>query len=235
MTPAQRFISLIGIALVTTALGGVLWRGRYRSWTTFAVYLAVVLVFTLLPQIDPEAFHTTGFWQVKETTYTGLRFAMATELAIRTFHAFPGALMTLRRVAFLILLAILVIVVAAPSGEGYTTFVGELQPRVLHGSLWLFTAIAGLILWYRLPVDRFHKAVLLSYVPYLFVTGGINSALGRIGWRPGWKLSSLLYANQLAYVALLVFWNVAIWRRDPVVAAARTPEQAAEEDLHLGA
>ena len=33
----------------------------------------------------------------------------------------------------------------------------DLQPRVLNGSIWLFTAIAALILWYRLPVDPFHK------------------------------------------------------------------------------
>jgi hypothetical protein len=90
-------------------------------------------------------------------------------------------------------------------GEGYTTFLSELQPRVLNGSVWIFTAIAGLVLYYRLPIGRFQKGILLSYVPYVLIFTVFVS-----------QSSSPLvnYANQLAYVALIVYWNVVIWRRD---------------------
>jgi len=91
----------------------------------------------------------------------------------------------------------------------------------LRGS---FTAIAALILWYRLPVDPFDKAILLSYVPFLLVFTvsmrawaefSAGSAAG--GQRP-WFVT---YAYQLAYLALMVHWARAAWRR--VEEPARPP------------
>ena len=107
--------------------------------------------------------------------------------------------------------------------EHNQSFLAELHPRVLNGSIWLFTAIAALILWYRLPVEPFHKAVLLSYVPYLLVftvTMNVLGSLGWAGWERGWAVR---YFNQLAYLALMMHWARAAWRR--VEAPARPPER----------
>lgn len=212
MTGVQRAIAFVGLMLIASAVAGVIVRRRSSAWWFFCAYLAAVLLGGLLPHLWPERFFTPEFWQVKETVYVGLRFGMAAELAVRTFRSFPGAMATLRRVSFVILLVTLAAVVTAPVGEGYTTFMAELQPRVLNGSVWMFTAIAGLILYYRLPIGRFQKSVLLSYVPYVLVFTAFTSHFGRGGWRSG---PALQYVNQLAYVALVAFWNVAIWRRDP--------------------
>jgi hypothetical protein len=143
-----------------------------------------------------------------------IRFAMALELAYRTFRAFPGALATLRW-ALLFVLVVTFVAVVTVSGPrtDYQSFLGELHPRVLNGSIWLFTAIAALILWYRLPVNPFHKAVLLSYVPYLLVftvTMNVLGSLGRAGWERG---TPARYLNQIAYLALMVHWTWAAWRR----------------------
>jgi hypothetical protein len=145
---------------------------------------------------------------------------MALELAVRAFRAFPGAAIVLRRAVIVVLYVTLLTVLAAPSGGGYVDFVSELQPRVLNGSIWLFTAIAGLILWYRLPMHRLYKAVLLSYVPYVLVFTMAVRYIGQGGWHRG---QAVQYANQVAYVLMLAVWNAAIWKRDPIPAPAPSP------------
>ncbi len=198
---------------LAVVLAGVLVRARYRVWYLFALFVALTLAFALMTALWRSRFYTTGFWQAKETALNFVRFAMALELAYRTFRAFPGALATLRLTLLIVLVATLVAVLAVSGPSDYESFLANLHPRVLNGSVWLFSTIAALILWYRLPVDPFHKAVLLSYVPYLIVfslTMNVLGALGRAGWERAWALQ---YVNQLAYLALLVHWARAAWRR----------------------
>jgi hypothetical protein len=86
------------------------------------------------------------------------------------------------------------------------------MPRVLNGTIWLFAGLTILILWYRLPVHWFQKAILLSYVPYLLVFTLAMNALGEMGWqRAAWAD----WLRMLAYFCLLLFWNYAAWRREP--------------------
>jgi hypothetical protein len=218
MNALQQTIALIANALVATAVLGAVVRRRYRLWWFFTLYLATILVVEASILIAPRTFHTPEFWQAKETVIAGLRLAMAAEVGIRTMRAFPGALGTARFIVFAVLVVTLIAVATAPPSSQFRTFVGELQPRVLHGSVWMLTAIAGVILWYRLPVHPFHKAILLSYLPYVLVFSILLSYLGRAGWEPG---SASQYVNQLAYVALVAYWNYVIWRRDPKPAADR--------------
>jgi len=212
MNRLQQAIAFIGIGLLAAAAFGSLVRRRFRAWWFFSLYLLMVLVLEGLMLVAPARFHTPEFWPAKETAYAGLRFAMACEVGVRTMRAFPGALATARRIVLLILAVTLAAVATAPESSHYTTFVGELQPRVLNGSIWMLTAIAGVILWYRLPVQPFHKAILLSYLPYVLVFTILLSYLGRAGWQRG---IAMQYVNQLAYVTLVAYWNYAIWRRDP--------------------
>ena len=65
----------------------------------------------------------------------------------------------------------------------YVTFLEEVQPRLLNGTVWIFTAIAGLILWYRLPVAPLHKSILLGYVPYLLYDAVFLKALLQASWQ----------------------------------------------------
>lgn len=220
MSGLQRAIGLIGVVLIASAVVGSVVRRRYRSWWFFSAYLVAVLVLEALPHLAPDRFYTPEFWQAKETAYAGLRFALALEVGVRTMRAFPGALATARRLVLLISVVTLVAVATAPSAGQYTTFVGEMQPRILNGSIWMLTAIAGAILWYRLPVQPFHKAILLSYLPYVLVFTMFMSYLGQAGFQRGVVFQ---YVNQLAYVALLAYWNYVIWRRDPGAALPHRP------------
>jgi hypothetical protein len=115
-----------------------------------------------------------------------------------------------------------------PSQLDYATFLTQVHPLILNGSIWLFTVIAAFILWYRLPVSPFHKKVLLSYVPYLLVFTVAMKTLVRLGAFGGYATARtflLGYANQLGFVALAAFWCYLAWRRDqPRLEAVRRIE-----------
>jgi hypothetical protein len=218
-------LAYAGTVAMAVALIGVFVRRRYRVWFIFALFLGVSLLCTLLMLCWPRVFYTGDFWQGKENVLNLLRFAMALELAYRTFRAFPGALATLRWVLLFVLATTLLAVIAVSGGAAdFPSFMADLQPRVLNGSIWLFTAIAALILWYRLPVHPFHKAVLMSYVPFLLVfTVSMNAwaelrAWTATGWPRAWFIT---HPYQLAYLALMIHWSYAAWRR--VEEPARPP------------
>jgi hypothetical protein len=219
MTWAQAWIGHASTVALAVVVAGVFARGRYRVWTLFAVFLAATLVSSVMMGVWPSRFYRPAFWQAKEIALNLLRFGMALELAYRTFRAFPGALATLRWTLLLVLGATFVAVVAISGDRSdFHSFVTDFQPRVLNGSIWLFTAIAALILWYRLPVDPFRKAVLVGYVPFLLVFTVTMNVLGSLGWERG---RFVTYLYQLAYLALMIHWARAAWRR--VEAPTRPP------------
>jgi hypothetical protein len=213
LTTVQAWIAYAGTVALAIVLAGVLVRVRYRIWWFFTLYLAVTLVSTVMLVAWPGRFYTTAFWQGKETALNFVRFAMALELAYRTFRAFPGALATARWSLLFVLLVTLAGVLFSGGSHDYQSFLSDVHPRVLNGSTWLFTAIAAIVLWYRLPVDAFHKSVLLSYVPYLLVFSvcmNLLGAAGSAGWESMWLVR---YLNQLSYVVLTIYWAHAAWRR----------------------
>lgn len=212
-------IGLLGLVLMAGSLVGLVVRGRHHAWRFFFLYLLAVLVLGSIPHVAP-LYYTPELYQAKEMAYAFLRFAMACEVGLRIFRSFPGALATARRLALLVLAGTLAAILTTRH-EGYESFVGELQPRILNGSVWLFTGLAVLILWYRLPLRPFYKSIVLSYVPYLLVFTVLTSALVSRGWERGGLIQ---LANQLAYVALLAFWNIVIWRKDPPTPGPPSPE-----------
>jgi hypothetical protein len=212
MSKLQMFLGQAGTALLAVAFVGVLVRGHYRRFYSFAVYLAAILAFMVLILVFPRRFYSSSAYQAQQIAIALLRFSMAIELAIRTFRAFPGALATLRMVAFLIVSITAGAALLAPVPQDQVSFVGELEARVLNGTVWLFGAIAALILWYRLPTNRFRKAVLLSYLPYLLIFALAANGLGSFGWDRGGPFQ---YTRQVAYLLLVLYWAWIAWSRDP--------------------
>jgi hypothetical protein len=104
--------------------------------------------------------------------------------------------------------------------------VTRIQPRVLNGSVWLLTAIAGLILWYRLPVRPLHKAILVGLVPYLLVFSVSMNLLESRGWG---IVEIASYLHTLAFLLALVYWTFAAWRPDE--APAKAPPMAPDRIL----
>jgi hypothetical protein len=230
MSLIENAVALAGDLLILAAVVGILFRRRYQICQTFVLYLGAVLVCDLLPIFWPERFYFKLFWLMKEVLINALRFGVALELSFRTFRAFPGARSTARGVVLLLLAVTFVTVVAVSGDSNHSAasppptvelIAGRIEPRLLNGTIWLFAAIAATILWYRLPVDHFHKAILIGFVPYLLVfTTGLN-----ILDSYGWDLRSSVNVVQVgAYIALMAYWAHAAWLpiADPVQAPERT-------------
>jgi hypothetical protein len=211
----------------------MVFRRRWDSAYTFTVYVAVVFASELLIGMWPSTFYTKAFYLQKENVINALRFGVAIELLYRTFRAFPSAQRTARGVAFLVLTGTLLFVLLATRDQPDAfTMINKIQPRVISASVWLFTALAGLILWYRLPIDAFQKAILLGWVPYLLV---FSAALNYVGDYGPEFIAITNYVHTLAYLGLLVFWARAAWQPARVAvmrpAPAPTPPAALQRSL----
>jgi hypothetical protein len=229
----QGAIAVSGTIVAILALAGVVVRRRVGVCRTFVPYLCVVVVTDLLPLLWPEHFYRQWFWFGGQLVIHVLRFAVALELTYRTFRAFPSARATARGVLLVVLLVALVIVFAGtgdlepPEGApALGPLISRVQPRVLNGAIWLFSAIAGLILWYRLPVHPLQKAILIGFVPYLLVfTVSLNLIESQ-----GWDIRAQVnYLHTSAFVAVLSYWAVAAWRRAEAPVRAPEPERGLKE------
>jgi hypothetical protein len=224
MGPLQTIIAVMGLISVAVVLAGLLTRHRYDVAYTFTVYLAVVFVTELLTIAWQDTFYRRSFYLQKENAINALRFGVALELMYRTFRAFPSAHRTARGVFLLLVSATLVVVLTATGDQPDAyTLVNKVQPRVISACVWLFTALAALILWYRLPVDSFLKAILLGWVPYLLI---FSAALNYVGEYGPQLIPLTNYVHTVAYLGLLVFWARAAWAPAGVRVRASQPSVA---------
>jgi hypothetical protein len=231
MGAGNTIIGLVAFLLSLGIVAGLVVRHRVGGCYAFIPYLVAAEAADLLMLLWPGYFYVQWFWVGSQTLVNVLRFAVALELTYRTFRAFPGARGTARLVLLLILLVTLVLVVggthgaqALPGGASLGPMISRVQPRILNGTIWLLTAVAGLILWYRLPVHPFHKAILTGLVPYLLVFTTALNVLETQGWQ---LREHVNYLNTGAYVLLLAYWVWAAWRR------AEDPVQAPETESAL--
>jgi hypothetical protein len=225
MSALQTTIAVLGLITMSVLLAGLVKRRRYDVAYTFTLYLTVVFATELVALVWQDTFYRRSFYLHKENLINALRFVVALELMYRTFSAFPSAHRTARGV-FLALVTLTLIVVITATGEqpDAYTLVNKVQPQVISACVWLFTALAALILWYRLPVDSLHKAILLGWVPYLLV---FSAALNYVGENGPDLIPLTNYVHTLAYLGLLGYWARAAWAPAGVrVSAASRPAVA---------
>jgi hypothetical protein len=86
--------------------------------------------------------------------------------------------------------------------------------------------VAGLVLWYRLPVHPLHKAILVGLVPYLLMFSLSLSWVESQGWAVRANASFL---STLSFLLVLVYWTYVAWR--PHEAAVRAPPTASRGTL----
>src|SRR5262245_20871112 len=183
MRPYQLFVLVLGLVLEATLLAALVVRRRYSACLSFSLYVPAVLIPSFLFAVWPARFYNWDNYILQEIVHSLLKFAIALELAYRTFQSFPGALSTGRRLVLAVLVLVAVVAWTALTTRNDPTVVQvEWHARVLNGTIWLFAAIAALILWYRLPVDPLHKAILVGFVPYLLVFSFGIRAIAEMGW-----------------------------------------------------
>ncbi len=221
----QRVILYTVDLLILGALAGLLVRRRYSACYSFFLQLVAVLASDLLLVFWRDRFYTKSFWLVKESFLHALTMVVAVELVFRVFRAFPGASWTARRVLILVLgLTALLAIQALPWGQSdpTSTLAEQVYPRLLNGAVWLFTGISALILWYRLPVDPLHKAILIGFVPYLMVFTVVLNWLHSFGWEQ--LAEKVSYLESSAYLLVVAYWAYAAWH--PSRVPAQAPERA---------
>jgi hypothetical protein len=218
MTSWQILIAHAVKLLVLLTLVGILTRQRARLCWSFMAYLAVILICNALVSLWPARFFTPWFWILKQALYDALKMGIAVELAYRTFQAFPAAQATARRVLFTILVLTSAALIGLPQGASggspalYETILFEWEPRVMTGTIWLLNGLGLLIVWYRVPIHAYHKAILLGFVPYMVVFTVLLRLLNRHGWE---ILPLVQSAEPAAYMLLMAWWAYAAWQPEP--------------------
>jgi hypothetical protein len=215
MTSWQVLVAHAVKILVLVTLAGIVTRHRARLCWSFVGYVSAMLVSNTLISFWPERFFVPSFYLLKQALYDCLRLAIAVELGYRTFRAFPGARSTARRVVFALLAVTSLALIGVPSGLSggsptlYAAALKEWEPRVMTGTIWLMDGLAVLIIWYRVPIHAYHKAILLGFVPYLLTFTTLLRLLQLYGWE---VLPLIQSAEPAAFLLLMAWWAYAAWQ-----------------------
>jgi len=235
MTVWQVLVAHAVKILVLLTLAGIVTRHRARMCWSFLAYLVTILACNSLISLWPDTFFVSWFWMLKQALYDCLRLAIAIELAYRTFRAFPGAQNTARRMVFAILAVTSLALIGVPSGLSagspalYSAALQEWEPRVMTGTIWLMNGLAVLVIWYRVPIHAYHKAILLGFVPFLLVFTTLLRLLQIYGWE---VLPLVQSAEPAAFLLLMAWWAHAAWEPDtapdvsPALGSGRQAQRA---------
>jgi len=229
MNDDQLLIANTVRSLIFLALAGLVVRRRLSLCWSFGAYLLAIVVGNSLVSFWPDHFWKLWFYVLKQDVYDVLKLAIAAEMAFRIFRAFPGALARARLVlAPLVSLVVLVLLWRAQQVDLEVAVVQH-YPQAQTATIWLFTAMSLLAVWFHLPVHWFHRSVLLGFTSYQIVFVTLLNFMRSQGFEAAREVFSLL--DGYAYLGLVMFWTWSAWRRyDPVSvpasAAIPLPEAA---------
>ena len=209
MPLSQRVVALLAVVLIGVVLGGLFLRRRAASCWSFVAYLVAVGTSDLLIATSPHRFWRYDFWIFKESVHNLLKLATALELMIRVFQPFPTAYAAVRRGMFLAVAGLAMLISARlDEGTGYIDVVGRLNPLVYDVTVWILVGLGAYCLWYHLPLDSLHKAILIGWVPYLLVYSVMQRSLAAFGWERGYLFNR---TSPFAYLLLLTYWAYVAW------------------------
>jgi hypothetical protein len=156
-------------AVLLVALFLVVHRGLHRkSWALVAKLVAVIVCGSLMAGW-PSSFYTREFYAMARDLYAALSLLLAVELGYYVFRAFPRALALARWGALVVLLGTAAVVAGASPWLGWSSW--SLSRAGLNtGTVWLFGGMALLVLWYNLPLDRWHATIIGGYTAYLLLS-----------------------------------------------------------------
>jgi hypothetical protein len=206
----QAATSVLVLLASAAALLGIARNRRLRDGWAFAAYLAAVLLLEGAVVLWPGRFFHWWFFLLKQAVYDVLKVGVAVELAHQAFRVYPAARATARRVLFGVLLGSTgLIALAAARADHWTGW----QPPIVSGTIWLFTATAALVLWYRLPLHAWHRAILAGFTPYLLVFVTLLRVLETHEAKSAY--AALGFLDSLAFLVVTVWWAVSAWRPYP--------------------
>jgi len=228
MSLYQQVFAWLGILQGFALFGVLLFRSHYRRMPLFTLYVGVLRVFSVVYVLDP----TWETYMLHQVVSAALRFGVALELTYCIFGGFPAAASSARRVLLVILVATAVIALATlPRDPTSTRMYSAAIPRMASAAIWMLTALAGLVLWYRLPLAPLPRAVLMGYAPYLLVfTIGISLLF--LPGPPNLRFWAG-YVDPLAFFVLTNYWLRVAWRTAPESTRPFDPRGPAGVGLRL--
>ena len=212
MSEAQWIVAQLAKVSLLALLVAMAARGRLGLCWTLTVYLVATLVGNSLATFWPHRFFTPAFWILKQGVYDSLKVGIALELAWRAFSAFPGA-WRVARVLIVVLLGASTVALAWLTPHSSYSNVWEWQPSVVTTQVWLFTALALLVVVYQIPIGEWQRAVVLGFAPYLLASVTLMNLLERRGW----GVRAIGFLDSVCFVALILFWTRAAWRQEEPV------------------
>jgi hypothetical protein len=159
----------------------------------------------------------------RQALFDVLKLLIGVEVALRAFRVFPGARATWER-----LLAASVVIATTfgfwflPREAPYGVMFAH-QPQIIAATVWLFTLTSLVIVHYRIPIDPWHRAILLSFVPYQLVFTTVLTAIDNLGVAIHPAMSFL---DSAAYLVLVAYWAQTAWRREEPLAISPATRRA---------
>jgi hypothetical protein len=212
MSGLQRAIGWIGTLQLAILFAALIVRRHYRLLPLFTLYVGTVALTSLLLGL----LYSWETWMAYQVSVAALRFGVALELTYGIFGAFPAAASTARRVTFALLVVTAATAMSVGPGD-YRHFNTIILPRLATGTVWILTALAALVLWYRVPLGVLQKAILIGLAPYLIVFTVMMNLLASFGWR---HREWVGYVDTLSYLALITYWCWVAWRTAPEAATS---------------
>jgi hypothetical protein len=210
MRPEQVFVANLVAILLAATLVGVVATGRIWLCRSFGLYLALTLATNRMVTWWPEHFYTHGFWAAKELLQALLVVAVAVELALVGFSAFPRV----RRIAVLAVVTVSTLATigigAGPMGD-YRAWVGSVVARAAVGAVWSMALVVLVAYRYGLPLASWHRMLAMGFVLNHGVYALLLGAVGYFGWSAYGYLSAL---DPAAYAASVGLWTFGSWRTD---------------------
>ncbi len=212
MNPHQLLLANAVRTVVFLVVVGLIVRRRAHLCWSFMGYLSVIVICNSLMSLLPDYFYNQSFWIMKETLYSNLKLAVAAEIAYRVFRAFPGALSRARLVLAPLVGLTGLVMLSVPPGADYVDILTRYNPQVQAGVIWILAATSVLAVWYNLPLNRLHRAILLGFTSYLIVFATLYNILRSFGFN---RLRDTVgFVDGYAYLALVTWWAFTAWRGD---------------------
>ncbi len=207
MSVLQQVFAGLSMLQMFVLFGVLIHRRHYQRMPLFTLFAGG----SALGSVVVALHHTRDAWMLQQAIIGALRFGVALELTYCIFGAFPAAAATARRVMLVILMAtaLMAISVSTPAAV-YTRSHAQAIPRLAAAAVWILTALAVLVLWYRLPLAPLPRAILMGYAPYLLLFTISLSLLfdARTEHLRPW----LGYMNTFAFIVLVHYWCRVAWR-----------------------
>lgn len=203
--------------LEAVLLGRAAHQKLIKTYPVFYTYVAYVLIESLsrfYVYVQHRAAYGDFYWTTQIVSVL-LGYAVVWEIYRQVLARYPGAFRMARNVLLLIFVAVISkILVNILAGQDWSLArtMGEQERDFRTVQACLIAAVAGLMSYYRIPIGRNVRGIMLGY-GFFLSTSILNLTLRSYfgdGFQIWWQ-----YLQPAAYVAVLLTWCLTLWFYQP--------------------